>query len=107
MATEGSLQAAWAQTRGQRDLIERDRVTRVLVDEDQRATYGLWRVADVEDDSASSVELGKHARTAVLTSQPSSRRASGAAASIGLLLTKFSTYRMVWEQWRPAAGLIG
>jgi hypothetical protein len=32
------------------------------------ATYGLWRVADVEDDSASSVELGKHARTALLTS---------------------------------------
>jgi len=73
----------------------------------QRATYGLWRVADVEDDSASSVELGKHARTALLTSQPSSRRASAAAASIGLLLTKFSTYRMVWEQWRPAAGVMG
>jgi hypothetical protein len=35
---------------------------------------------------ASSVELGKHAKAALSTSQPNSRRASGAEASIGLLL---------------------
>jgi hypothetical protein len=42
-------------------------------------------------DPASSVELGKHAKAALLTSQPNSRRASGADASIGLLLIALRT----------------